>query len=107
MNEGIPTVKEPVDLIKVSLLQVDVFGLKDPSKKESQTFEKNLHYSKRYKQRNIEDNFNTKVNSLTADQDPRIKYMKKCISTQESALPIFDKVIKKTLCLQDYKLNDG
>ena len=33
--------------------------------------------------------------------------MKKCIANSDRILPIFDKVVRKTLCLQNYLLNDG
>lgn len=33
--------------------------------------------------------------------------MKKCIENTERILPIFDKVTRKTLCLQNYLLNEG
>lgn len=33
--------------------------------------------------------------------------MKKCSENLDRILPIFDKIVKKTLCLQNYLLNDG
>lgn len=41
------------------------------------------------------------------DLDPRITYFKKCLQEQDLALPILDKISKKTLCLQNYLLTDG
>jgi Ran GTPase-activating protein (RanGAP) involved in mRNA processing and transport len=36
-----------------------------------------------------------------------VEYFKKCKEDIVLSLPILDKVIRKTLCLQDYKLSDG
>lgn len=39
--------------------------------------------------------------------DPRIKYFKGCKEVKNSALPILDKIFRKTLCLQEYTLDKG
>ena len=44
---------------------------------------------------------------LMCEQDPRIAYFKKCLQEQDLALPILDKIYKKTLCLNNYLLTDG
>lgn len=41
------------------------------------------------------------------NEDPNLKYFKKCLEKNSLLLPIFEKVYKKTLCLQDYILSDG
>ena len=41
----------------------------------------------------------------TESQDPRVQYFTKCQKEVEVALPILDKVYRKTLCLQDYQLS--
>ena len=33
--------------------------------------------------------------------------MKRCLESLELTLPILDKIYRKTLCLQDYHLNEG
>lgn len=35
-------------------------------------------------------------------QDPKVQYFYNCKKSLEVALPILDKVYRKTLCLQDY-----
>ena len=56
----------------------------------------------------MEDNFD-KGAVIEEDQtnDPRIKFIQMCIKNRVNILPIFDKVLKKTLCLQNYLLQDG
>lgn len=44
---------------------------------------------------------------IEAEKDPRIKLMKRCIENSDCILPIFDKICRKTLCLQNYLLNQG
>jgi hypothetical protein len=39
--------------------------------------------------------------------DPRVQYFANCKKELEVALPILDKVYRKTLCLQDYQLSQG
>ena len=39
--------------------------------------------------------------------DPTMKYFRRCMEKHELLLPIFEKIYRRTLCLQDYKLNDG
>ena len=39
--------------------------------------------------------------------DPRIPYLKQCHDDLSLLLPIFEKVVDKTLCLQDYKLSSA
>ena len=39
--------------------------------------------------------------------DPAMKYFKKCLEEKTLLLPIFEKIYQKTLCLQNYILNDG
>ena len=69
--------------------------------------QQNNHYIKRFKQRNMEENFGPDAIELEAERDPRIRYMKKCEQNLDKILPIFDKVVKKTLCLQNYMISDG
>jgi len=58
------------------------------------------------KQRDVEEDFKQlKAESPTID--PRIKYMKRCMQNLNMTLPIFDKIYRKTLCLQDYHLSEG
>ena len=70
-------------------------------------FESNIHYTKRFKQRHMEENHGPEAIEIDAENDPRIKYMKKCLENLDSILPVFDKIFNKTLCLQNYLLNDG
>ena len=39
--------------------------------------------------------------------ESHIKYLEACRDDLELALPILDKVYKKTICLHDYKLSEG
>ena len=39
--------------------------------------------------------------------DPRIQFYQECKEMNDVALPILDKIWKKTLCLQNYFLSDG
>ena len=41
------------------------------------------------------------------DQDPRIQFFNQCAKDRDLALPILDKIWKKTLCLQNYFLSEG
>jgi len=75
--------------------------------KTAETIRTNLHYNKRFKQRDVEENFGPEAITLEAEKDPRIKYMKKCLEKLDRVLPVFDKVVKKTLCLHNYYLNGG
>ena len=48
----------------------------------------------------MEENYDFKADEQPdADLDPRIKFMKKCIANSDRILPIFDKIVRKTLCL--------
>lgn len=58
------------------------------------------------KQRDIEEDFK-QVKKDVPEIDPRIKYMKRCMENLNMTLPIFDKIYRKTLCLNDYHLGDG
>ena len=58
------------------------------------------------KQRIIEDDI-AQIKANTNVVDPRITYMKRCLESLELSLPILDKIFRKTICLQDYHLNDG
>ncbi len=60
--------------------------------------EMKLHYDKRFKQREIEHNMDRNID-LEPEIDPRIKLMQQCEKTLNTLLPIFDKVVNKTLCL--------
>lgn len=55
----------------------------------------------------MEENFGPAAIELASEKDPRIKYMKKCEEKLCRILPIFDKIVKKTLCLQNYMISDG
>ncbi len=68
--------------------------------------EMKIHYDKRFKQREIEHNMDRNVD-LEPEIDPRIKLMHQCEKNLNTLLPIFDKIVNKTLCLQNYQLNDG
>ena len=39
--------------------------------------------------------------------DPALKYFKKCQQENSLLLPIFEKIYKKTLCLQNYNLSEA
>ena len=39
--------------------------------------------------------------------DPQLTYMKGCLESSERPLPILNKIYCKTLCLQNYLLNEG
>jgi len=54
----------------------------------------------------MECNLDTTI-QYEADSDPRIKLMKKCNENFDHLLPIFDKLVEKTLCLQNYQLSEG
>lgn len=41
------------------------------------------------------------------EDDPALKYFKKCQENNTLLLPIFEKIYRKTLCLQNYILSDG
>lgn len=45
--------------------------------------------------------------SVPPESDPRIKYIKACLENLDRNLPILDKIFNKTLCLQNYPLQDG
>ena len=57
-----------------------------------------MKYYEKFKQRDMEEQ---------NEQDPAIKYFKKCKEENSLLLPIFEKIYRKTLCLQDYILSDG
>jgi hypothetical protein len=40
-------------------------------------------------------------------KDPRIQYYLQCQRDRNSALPILDKIVNKTICLQNYTLSIG
>lgn len=40
-------------------------------------------------------------------EDPALKYFKRCLEKNSLLLPIFEKIYRKTLCLQDYVLSEG
>ena len=69
--------------------------------------EMKFHYDRRFKQRDMECNLDTKRVQHEPDSDPRIKLMKKCNENFDHLLPIFDKLVEKTLCLQNYQLSEG
>lgn len=54
----------------------------------------------------MEEDFK-QVKSPVKEIDPKIKYMKRCLTNLNMTLPILDKIYAKTLCLQDYHLSDG
>ena len=69
-------------------------------------FEKSFEYAERFKKRRIEDDVNM-IKNPDMGEDPRIKYMKRCMEAIDLNLPIFEKIYRKTLCLQDYHLSEG
>ena len=61
-------------------------------------FIQRMKYYEKFKQREMaEDDSN----------DPALKYFRKCQEAHDLLLPIFEKIYRKTLCLQDYMLSDG
>ena len=44
---------------------------------------------------------------MIATDDPRIKFFQECRSELDVCLPILDKILRKTIYLQDYSLSDG
>jgi len=58
-----------------------------------------LDYDKHYKHVDIEASYIANRDKTASEGDPRIQYMKQCSSNLNLVLPIFDKVINKTLCL--------
>ena len=58
-----------------------------------------MHYNKRFKQRDIEENLDPKKIKIEPERDPRIRYMKNCMDMDDQILPIFEKIVNKTLCL--------
>ena len=69
-------------------------------------FSDNVVYRQRMKQRDMEEDFK-QAKSPVKEIDPKIKYMKRCLTNLNMTLPILDKIYAKTLCLQDYHLSDG
>ena len=59
-----------------------------------------MQYYEKFKKRDMDDDVDNA-------NDPALKYFKKCMEQHDLLLPIFEKIYRKTLCLQDYKLNDG
>ena len=61
-------------------------------------FIQRMQYYQKFKQRDMdEDN----------QDDPALKYFKRCQENNTLLLPIFEKIYRKTLCLQNYILSDG
>ena len=69
----------------------------------AKTFVRRNDYYKKFGQRDL----SIDKHGQEYDLDPRITYFKKCLQEQDLALPILDKIFKKTLCLQNYLLTDG
>jgi hypothetical protein len=40
-------------------------------------------------------------------KDPKVQFFKECRKSVDLALPLFDKILAKTLCLQNYSLTTG
>ena len=40
-------------------------------------------------------------------EDPKVKFFVECRKSLDLALPLLDRILGKTLCLKDYKLNSG
>ena len=75
----------------------------DALKKVAEKLENRFRYDKMYKNREIVADFDEINEGLECVvEDPRIPYMMKCDENFDLLLPIFDKVINKTLCLQNY-----
>ena len=64
-------------------------------------FVEKVKYIDRVAQRDVEHEGKGVVNS----QDPKINYFLQCKKDLDLALPILEKVIKKTLMLQEYSLS--
>ena len=66
-------------------------------------FVEKVKFIDRVSQRDIEHEGKGVVNK----QDPKVNYFLQCKQDLDLALPILDKVIKKTLMLQEYCLSQG
>ena len=67
-----------------------------------------VKYQKIFKSNDLESaNTNISRGGLLSSDDPRIKYFQSCKSELNVCLPILDKIIRKTIYLQDYALSDG
>ena len=66
-------------------------------------FVEKVKYIKRVAQRDIEHEGDEIVNK----SDPKVHYFLQCQSDLDLALPILDKIFKKTLMLREYTLSEG
>ena len=57
-----------------------------------------MKYYEKFKKRDMDE---------SDEDDPAIKYFKKCFEKNSLLLPIFEKIYRKTLCLQNYVLSEG
>ena len=67
-----------------------------------------MKYQKIFKSNDLESaNVPNRSAGTMATDDPRIKYFEACKAELNVCLPILDKILKKTIYLQDYALSDG
>ena len=66
-----------------------------------------VKYQKIFKSNDLDSASTYQNKSSNDNQDPRIKFFQKCESQMAVALPILDKIYKKTICLQDYTMSEG
>jgi len=68
-----------------------------------QRFADKVAYMRRYAQRDLDHEGKGVINR----EDPRVEYFRQCQQDLNLALPILDKVCRKTIMLQEYTLSPG
>ena len=82
----------------VSLFQRASSQDTDTIQVKADEFIQRMNYYQKFKQRDMDEE--------NVD-DPALKYFKRCQENNTLLLPIFEKIYRKTLCLQNYILSDG
>ena len=66
-----------------------------------------MQYYKKFKKRDMLEEETKDESEANASIDPALKYFKRCQENNTLLLPIFEKIYRKTLCLQNYVLSEG
>ena len=87
-------------VLRKSLFHKTDLKFKSELQEVAEKLENRIAYNQHYKKRDLNSSVVQGIsNMIETDVDPKIKYMNKVNQNLNLFLPIFDKVVSKTLCL--------